>query len=227
MLAIKDYLGLQNLPPKAKHLGLPLLIPRSKGLALEEIKGRCLQRIAGWQAKLLSQAGRSTLIQSVATAIPTYPLSLFLMPKSWCFEMDRNFRMFWWGFNSDKSHNLFLHSWRSICIPKGADGLGFRNIHDLNTGLVSKLAWRFLTNANSLWVQLLKSKYQRGRPSWQLEKGPTPSWVWCGVVKTMALIRQGACYLIGNGRSINVWLDPWIPNRPFFLSATSFRSHSD
>lgn len=112
LLSILDYFGLKKLPAKAKHLGLPLLIPRSKGMTLKEIKQKFMVKIAGWQVKFLSQAGRSTLIRSVATAIPTYPLGSFLMPQSWCHDLDKALQLFLEG---------YLHS-------KGSWWLGFLNL---------------------------------------------------------------------------------------------------
>lgn len=62
LLSILDYFGLKKLPAKAKHLGLPFLIPRSKGMNLKEIKQKFMGEIAGWQVKFLSQAGRSSFV---------------------------------------------------------------------------------------------------------------------------------------------------------------------
>ena len=27
---------------------------------------------------------------------------------------------------------------------------------------------------------------------------------------------KGACYLVGDGKSINIWTEPWVPNIPDF-----------
>ena len=37
------------------------------------------------------------------------------------------------------------------------------------------------------------------------------SLIWKAIEKTKPLITKGACYLVGNGASINVWVDLWIP----------------
>lgn len=70
-LPILDQLKLKKLPSKAKHLGLPLLIPRNKASVASDIKELFLQKITGWKAKVLSQAGRIMLIKVVAGAIPS------------------------------------------------------------------------------------------------------------------------------------------------------------
>lgn len=87
-------MNLNRLLAKAKDLGLPLMVPRSKAQATEELKKKHFKKIMGWKAKLLSQAGRTIMIKVMATTIPTYPPS------------------FWWGFhpkNKKKWDKYTLH----------------------------------------------------------------------------------------------------------------------
>lgn len=49
-----NVLNLKKPPLKAKHLGLPNLISRSKNLAVQDLKQKLFQKIAGWKVKLLS-----------------------------------------------------------------------------------------------------------------------------------------------------------------------------
>jgi hypothetical protein len=106
--AIQSILNLRKILANAKHLGLPLFFHKNKSLAFEELKLKILSNLSGWKSKLLSQAARSTLIKTVANAMPSYSMSLFLFPKSLCKVIDSSLKKFWWGFPQDKSHNLFL-----------------------------------------------------------------------------------------------------------------------
>lgn len=63
--------------PTSKYLGLPLFIGKSKKMVFEDAKEKVMKKIAGWKAKTLSQAGRTTLIKVVATAMPQYCMSTF------------------------------------------------------------------------------------------------------------------------------------------------------
>jgi hypothetical protein len=107
-------------------------------------------KIEGWKAKSLSQAGRLTLIKAVATAIPSYAMSTFILPANFCQKLDQSFKKFWWGFLSKKTRNLTLKSWGSLCIPKSLGGLGFRKMRDVNLALVSKLGWKLHTRSDSM-----------------------------------------------------------------------------
>jgi hypothetical protein len=57
---------------------------RKKTAVFMEIKDKIVAKISGWKARLLSQAARTTLLKSIANAIPSYIMSLFLLPKSLC-----------------------------------------------------------------------------------------------------------------------------------------------
>lgn len=35
--------------------------------------------------------------------------------------------------------------------------------------------------------------------------------IWKAIESTKSIITKGACYMIGDGKSVDVWLDPWVP----------------
>jgi hypothetical protein len=114
-IAINDILKQPPIPARAKYLGIPLFLNKRKRDSFIELKERT--KVTGWKAKLLSQVAKSTLIKSVANAIPSYLMSIFLIPKSLCLEINSFVRKFWWGFPWDKNHNLSFLSWEKICQP--------------------------------------------------------------------------------------------------------------
>lgn len=89
-----------------KYLCLPLFIGRSKHKAFEDVKNKVLSKVAGWKMRALSLVGRTTLIKAVATAMPLYSMSTFLLPRGWCEEIDRVLKDFWWGFSAQKKRNF-------------------------------------------------------------------------------------------------------------------------
>lgn len=73
---LSHLLQIQPASGEGKYLGLPLEVPRSKLQACKDLQDRLDRHLAGWKARLLSQAGSTTLIQSVAMALPScYSLS--------------------------------------------------------------------------------------------------------------------------------------------------------
>jgi hypothetical protein len=214
--AIKDTLNLQLIPSHAKYLGLPLFIHKNKSLAFIDLETKIIRKISGWKAKLLSQAARTTLIKTVANAIPSYTMSIFHLPKSLCQNIDSAIRKFWWGFPQEKKHNLSLLSWKSICSPKSLGGLGIRSMEALNSSLLAKLGWRMLSSSSLLWVDTLKAKYLRNYSFLEAPFKSDASWIWKGILKHRKVVMNGACRAISSGLNLNVWSSPWIPSLPNF-----------
>ena len=52
------------------YLGLPLLFGRSKAKDMRYIKERLWQKVQGWERRLLSQAERAVMIQSMGKLYP-------------------------------------------------------------------------------------------------------------------------------------------------------------
>ena len=69
-------LGVRVVQQYEKYLGLPSLVGRNKKESFTYIKQRVWKKVQGWEAKLLSQAGREILIKAVAHALPTYTMAL-------------------------------------------------------------------------------------------------------------------------------------------------------
>lgn len=92
--------------------------------------------------------------------MPLYSMSSFLMPKGWCEELDKILKYFLWGFPTQKSRNFTPKGWGSICLPKKQGGLGLQKMSETNRALITKLAWRVVTNPDNLWVHLVKLKYK-------------------------------------------------------------------
>jgi hypothetical protein len=157
--SIKSILNLPFIPTKAKYLGIPLFMHRKKKDTFIELKDQIFAKITGWKAHLLSQAARTTLVKSIANAIHTYIMSLFLLPKYFWLEINTLIRKFWWGFPQDKNHNLSFLSWDNICSPKALGGLGLRSMEFHNSSLLARLSWKMTTNQPLLWVDALRGKY--------------------------------------------------------------------
>lgn len=132
-----------------------------------------------------------TLIKAVASTLPQYCMSVFLLPKGWCVDIDKILKEFWWGSPAHKSHNFTPRAWNLICLPKDQGGLGIRKSFEVNQALIAKLAWSILTQPNKVWVQLLQSKYLRRSHFLGVDKTPNSSWVWKGILQVRDIIQEG------------------------------------
>lgn len=194
---------------------------------MAELKDRLLDKLSGWRAKLLSQAGRGTLIRSVASPLLAHSMSFFELPKSWCLEVDRGLKNFWWGHNPETSRHLSLKSWSSLCCPKSEGGLGFRLSSDFNHALLSKLVWCVANDSPNIWVNFLKGKYLHHTGFWEAEGHQQASWIWRGILHMRKFLEKGLCFLIGNGENVMIWRDPWIPSIPGFKPSPNNVLHDE
>ena len=69
-----------------KYLGVPLHYSKLKRTDLQPVIDKIIKRIAGWRGKLLSYAGRLTLLRACLASIPIYLLSIIKFPR-WAIDM--------------------------------------------------------------------------------------------------------------------------------------------
>jgi hypothetical protein len=92
-------LGVKHVLGTGIYLGLPSMIGRSKKATFSYIKDRIWKRINSWRGRALSKAGKEIMIKSVLQAIPSYIMSMFLLPSLLIDDIEKNDKCFlveWW-----------------------------------------------------------------------------------------------------------------------------------
>jgi hypothetical protein len=79
------------------------------------------QRLAGWKRLYLSKGGKLTLIKSTLSNLPTYYLSLFPLPMSVAWRIEKLQRDFLWG-GIDDSPKFHMVHWKRVCEPLNNGG---------------------------------------------------------------------------------------------------------
>ncbi|XP_031097070.1 uncharacterized protein LOC116001325 [Ipomoea triloba] len=110
-----------------KYLGLPSVIGRNKTEVFKYIDQKIRQRVGSWQKKLLSCARKETLIKSVAQSLPTYSMSVYLLPDSLCDTLQKVMNKYFWESGGGNSRGVHWLSWDRLAFPKGQGGLGFKS----------------------------------------------------------------------------------------------------
>ena len=208
---IKSELQMKKISDQASYLGAPLFSSGNRTKDFKYLQDKLEARLLGWRSKSLSWAGRSTLIKSVAQAIPTYTFSTFDVPIGVCDKLDAATRRFWWNPKKSNGRYLAWASWDKLCTSKIHGGLGFRKSKKFNEAMLAKLTWMIASKRESPCMAALRSKYKVTN-DW-LFKDPIKyaSMTWKAIERMKPLIRKGACYLVGDGSSIDVWKEPWVP----------------
>jgi hypothetical protein len=212
---IKVTLQVPNETLNEKYLGMPSDIGKSKNGAFKHIKDRVWKHVQGWLEKLLASGGKDVLIKSVAQAIPTFSMSCFRLPRGLCQSINAMLRGFWWGSKDGKRKTAWV-SWETMCTPKFAGGLGFRDIELFNLAMLAKQAWMILMNPDTLSSRVLKAVYFPGTNFLEATLGSSPSQIWRAIVEGRDVMAQGLIRRIGTGETTNAWNNNWLP-RDFML----------
>ena len=167
-------------------------------------------KIMGWRSKCLFGVGRKTLINSIAQTIPIYTMSTFNIPNKVCDKLDSITRRFWW---KPKQHKGIFLAWKALdnlCCPTKEGGIRFKKAKHINSSLLAKLGWMVVSKRDSLCMSILRSKYKVKDDWLRSDSSKQASPIWKAIEKSKGIISKGACYLIGDSRSVEVWLDLWV-----------------
>ena len=151
------------------------------------------------------------MIKAVVQTIPTYTMGCFKLPLTLCHEIEVLIWKFWWG---ERGNRRKIHwvKWADLCEPKSKGGMGFKELPLFNDSLLAKQIWRLLHNKNSLFYRIFKSKFFPNCSIIEAKEGRGGSYAWKSILHGREVIRRGAKWRVGNGESIKVWGDNWLPS---------------
>lgn len=164
---------------------------------------------SNWSNKFLSSAGKLVMLQSVLSAILSYPMSSFKMPVSLCKRIRSIVTRFWWD-NNESARKMVWVSWDLLAKPKPAGGLGLRDFQKFNDALLAKTGWRLLHNPNCLLGKVLKGNYFSDTNILLAAELSSMSHGWRSVLAGRDLLLKNLVWIVGDGLSIDIWQDPWL-----------------
>jgi hypothetical protein len=197
------------------YLGLPALVGKSRTSAFRSIVERVRKRLQDWKLKFLSQVGKEILLKVVVKAIPTYCMSIFLLPKNLCQEINSVMQRFWWG-RKEKEKGIVWMKRSHMGLSKRRRGMGFRDFTSFNMALLAKQGWRMLKSPDNLLARIMKAKYFPNCSILKALQGRNPLFAWRSIQKSCELHNEGLVSRVGNGSTVKIWQDKRIPNQPTF-----------
>ena len=76
---------------------------------------------------------------------------------------------------------------------------------------MAKLAWMIASKRDSLCMSILRAKYKISKNWFYADSPKRVSPIWKAIKQANKVVVKGACYSIGDGTTINVWKDLWVP----------------
>lgn len=134
------------------YLGLPLSLTRPTVADYWPLVSRCERRLSSISS-FLSQAGRLELTNAVFSALPTFTMCTYLLPKTVVKQVDKFRKHYLWR-GCDINKTPPKAAWiKLVCIPKVSGGLG--NLFVQNESLLLKHLHKFFNKLDIPWVHLI------------------------------------------------------------------------
>ncbi|KAL8100447.1 hypothetical protein AgCh_032636 [Apium graveolens] len=142
------------------YLGLPNMLGRNKSTILGYLKDMVCSQVNKWNGKCISRSGKEVLIKTAVQALPTYAMSLFLLPQDITKHIEKTLASYWWKTSQNSNSWLNWMCWERMTRHKSLGGMGFRDFRDFNIAMLGKQGWRLATNPNNLVTRVYKARDQ-------------------------------------------------------------------
>lgn len=93
----------------------------------------------------------------------------------------------------------------------------------MNIILLSKIAWRIISQPKSLLARVFKSKYEKDRGWWNECKAKNTSYTWKGILIGLKTLDNKVRWSVGSGQRIRIGIDPWVLNIDGFIPRINLR----
>jgi hypothetical protein len=179
----------------------------------QPLEARFFKRMTSWREKDLSAVGKEVQIKSIAQALPNYIMSVFKLTDGLCEDLMKAIRAYWWGAEKGRRKVQWI-PWKTMILPKALGGMGFKDLRLFNQALLARQAWRLVAFPESLCARVLKAKYFPQGNLLDTVTSSDTSPMWRVIEYGLELYKKGAIWRVGDGKTIRVWRDNWLP-RPY------------
>nr|GFA23464.1 RNA-directed DNA polymerase, eukaryota, reverse transcriptase zinc-binding domain protein [Tanacetum cinerariifolium] len=177
-------------------------------------------KLSLWKGWLLSVGGRLSLLKSVLGNLPTYYMSIYMMPALVRDKLEVFRKNIFLGCDQDEKKMSWV-KWKRCLTSRKQGGLGIDNIFGLNIGLLFKWIWRFLANPSDFWSRVIQKIYGLCGSIKEVSFCRSSHSTWGAILSSINKLKQKGLDLlslcvrkIGNGESTSFWNDVWLRSMP-------------
>ncbi|XP_071713350.1 uncharacterized protein [Rutidosis leptorrhynchoides] len=199
------------------YLGLPIGAKMKKLNDWAPVIDKFKKRLSDWKRRTVSYGGRLVLLKSVLSSLPLYYFSIYRAPPCVLNLLESVRRKFFWGGDSLDSKITWV-KWDTTLLPYGEGGLNIGSLKGKNLALLGKWWWRFKTETDCLWTNVIRSIYGIDgglRPEGELAR-LSASGIWNNIIfagnqidNLQISFSNSFMTSLGDGRSTSFWNDLW------------------
>jgi hypothetical protein len=145
-----------------KYLGIPVSNYKLFSGDLMYVGLKVEKRLPAWQGLGLSSGGKSILIESSLSSLPSYTMGVYLLPNEVHHKMDSTWANFYWD-SRQKKKKYHMVKWEDLAKPRHHGGLGFTDTRLMNECLLARWIIKLERGDDDLCCQMLRKRYLRGR----------------------------------------------------------------
>ena len=90
--------------------------------------------------------------------------------------------------------------------------MGFRELSNFNDALLGKQVWRLKNNEDSLFYSVFKAKFFPSCSIMEANSSSKGSFAWKSIIQASRVVKMGSVWRVGDGRSIKIRGDKWLPH---------------
>lgn len=205
---IINFSGLAELPTNAFYLGMPLNCSRLTKEHCMPLYEKIINKLLQWPSCKLSQAGRLTIVQSIANAMTTYWSRHYMLPIKLIDMITSALNKFFWH-GDPFSKKLIPFAFHKLYDDKKLGGLGITNLCMWNKAAMSTYFERLFSNEKGLWAQWIHSNMIGSKDFWTMSIPQSCSWSWRNILKHRLTFKK---FIQCNWRTctnLSFWHSPW------------------
>jgi len=129
-------------PFPINYLGIPLSLRKLSKSDLQPLVDKVANRLPRWKAGMLNRAGRTVLIKSTLSSIPSHT-AIAVSISPWVLKTIDSIRrgFLWSGAKSARGGHCLL-AWLGVCRPPDLGGLGIMNLQIFGYALRMRWLWQ-------------------------------------------------------------------------------------
>lgn len=172
---------------------------------------KCERRLVNFSS-FLTEAGRLQLTNAVLTALPTFTMCTYLLPKTVIKQIDKFRKHCLWRGSDLHNRKPSKAAWPLVCKPKIEGGLGVLDLQTQNESLLMKHLHKFYNKMPIPWVQLVWEHYYSRNNLPVVDRPIRGSFWWGDILKLLSPFKSMTRITMQNGSTCLLWFDNWDTN---------------